>query len=88
MLREDPDNILRKIAGIEEEIEELLDYRSKMEGHHRDAAGWWPRYKASMQYILIRRQVENHLRYLRFERRLAQESYKRQEGNAHPDTTG
>ena len=68
------EDILREIAHIEKDIEELLGYRSEMEARHRAAIGWWARYKAGLQYVLVKRQVENHLRYLKLQRRIAEDS--------------
>ncbi len=67
------EDMLREIARIESHIQELLDYRSGLEAHTRAASGWWARCKSYIKLILLRKQIEVHLRCLRLELEKAHE---------------
>ncbi len=70
------EHLLREIARIEADIEELVAYRAEIKAHNRAASGWWARYKSGLRVIMVRRQIENHLRFLRLEREMAYDSYR------------
>lgn len=71
-----PEELLEQVARIEGEIRELLDYRSEVNLHKRSVRGW-ARFVASLKLLLVARQIERHLVYLKLQRRIAQDSYDR-----------
>lgn len=77
----------REIARIEDDIEELLAYRAELEAHSRAASGWWARYKCGLKVVMTRRQIENHLRFLRLEREQAYESHRASERDERSSST-
>lgn len=77
----------REIARIEDDIEELLAYRAELEAHSRAASGWWARYKCGLKVVMTRRQIENHLRFLRLEREQAYESCRKLETDERSSLT-
>lgn len=81
------EHFLREIARIEDDIEELLAYRAELQAHSEAASGWWARYKCGLKIVMTRRQIENHLRFLRLERELAYESCRKLEGEEGSSAT-
>jgi hypothetical protein len=79
-----PEDFLREIARIESDIEELLEYRDEIRAHNRAARGW-ARCKSSLRLLLVSKQIEQHLRYLRLQRELAHESYQSLKNAEHTD---
>ncbi len=81
------EHFLREIARIEGDIEELMAYRAELEAHNRAASGWWARYKSGLRIVMVRRQIENHLRFLKLEREIAYDSYRNLEREEPPSIT-
>lgn len=69
------EDLLREIARIEGEIEELLDYRGHLETPD-PALTRWARFLRGLEHVLAARQIERHLRCLRLELQLANDSYR------------
>lgn len=76
MHTESPEELLERIARIEGDIHELLDYRTEVDLHKQSVRGW-ARFIASLKLLLVARQIERHLIYLKLQRRIAQDSYER-----------
>jgi hypothetical protein len=69
------DELLRDIARIEKEIEELLDYRASLFVRNPSLTGW-SRFVAGFQSRMAARQALRHLQYLRLEREIANHTYE------------
>ncbi|MGF1471577.1 MAG: hypothetical protein ACFB50_07545 [Rubrobacteraceae bacterium] len=67
---------MEEIAEIEGDIQELLDYKTEVQIHKESVRGWG-RFIASLKLLLVARQIERHLVYLKLQRRIAQDSYDR-----------
>ncbi|HZY66232.1 MAG TPA: hypothetical protein VFE21_10185 [Rubrobacteraceae bacterium] len=71
-----PEELQKQIDQFESEIRELLDYRTEVDLHKRSVKGW-ARFIASLKLLLVARQIERHLVYLKLQRRIARDSYDR-----------
>lgn len=69
------EELLREIAGIERDIEELLDYRSGLSVRDPALKGW-PGFVSSFRRRMASRQALRHLQYLRLAREIAHSSYE------------
>jgi hypothetical protein len=67
------EDLLREIARIESDIEELLDYRGQLQTP-RPELDRWARFKRVLEYVLAAKQIERHLRCLRLELQIAHDS--------------
>lgn len=70
------EELLEELDKIEQDIQELVDYKAEVYRHKRSVRGW-ARFTADMKLILVRRQIDRHLVYLKLQRRIAQDCYKR-----------
>lgn len=71
-----PEELLEQIARAESDIQELLEYKSEVDLHKQSVRGW-ARFIASLKLLLVARQIERHLVYLKLQRRIARDSYER-----------
>ena len=76
------EDLLREIARIESDIEELLDYRRQLETPNPELNGW-ARFKRALEGVLAAKQIERHLRCLRLELEVAYDSYQSLEKAEH-----
>ena len=76
-----PEELLEEIAKIEADIQELLDYKTEVDLHKSSVKGW-AHFIASLKMLLVARQIRRHLVYLKFQRRVAQDTYDRQQNAA------
>lgn len=63
------------IARIEDDIQELLDYRTEIDEYKQSVQGW-ARFVVSLKLLLVARQIERHLVFLKLERRIAQDTLR------------
>lgn len=70
------------IIRIEGDIQELLDYRAEIDQYKRGVRGW-ARFVIGLKFLLVARQIERHLVYLRLEHRIAQDALR----ESQKDTT-
>ncbi len=76
------EDLLREIARIESDIEELLDYRHQIETPDPEL-NRWSRFKRDLEYVLATKQIERHLRCLKLELEVAYDSYQSLEKAEH-----
>ena len=69
------EELLREIARIEQDIEELLDYRSGLLVKKPGLSGW-PGFVAAFRSRTAARQALRHIQYLRLAREIAYSSYE------------
>ncbi len=70
-----PEKLSEDLIRIEGDIQELLDYRTEIDQRKRSVRGW-ARFVISLKLLLVARQIERHLVFLKLERRIAQDTLR------------
>lgn len=83
-MSEEYERLRQEIVKINGEIDELLAYRSEINPRNWPP-GRWSRFKMGMKQLLVRRQIDRHLVYLRLQRELADRSCKELENAGIPN---
>lgn len=69
------ENLLKDIARLEKDIEDLLEYRSELLAGGPALTGW-AAFVSGFKRRMAARQALRHLQYLRLEREIAHRSYE------------
>lgn len=70
-----PEDLLREIARIDKDIEDLLEYRAGLFADVPALTGW-STFVAGFKRRMAARQAQRHLQYLRLQRETAHHTYE------------
>jgi hypothetical protein len=74
-----PEELVKEINRVEKDIQDLLDYRTEVNEHRRSVRGW-ARFVVELKLLLVARQIERHLVFLKLELKIAQNELGELEG--------